>query len=52
MSIVAEHAVSAQEGEDRPSLPSRPIPHERDGRQPVPEPVRPHPQEQLAGVAS
>jgi len=27
---------------DRPPLPQRPTPHERDGRQPVPAPARPH----------
>ncbi|MFF1399404.1 hypothetical protein ACFVZD_37100 [Streptomyces sp. NPDC058287] len=28
--------------QDRPALPMRPTPHERDGRQPSPEPARPH----------
>lgn len=27
----------------RPPLPIRPMPHERDGRQPAPSPARPHP---------
>jgi RNA polymerase sigma-70 factor (ECF subfamily) len=30
-------------GASKPPLPRRPMPHERDGRQPVPQPARPHP---------
>ncbi|WP_369211209.1 hypothetical protein [Streptomyces flavofungini] len=42
---IITHAQDA--GTTRPGLPSRPIPHERDGRQPAPEPAaRPHPQQQ------
>lgn len=43
MSIVAERAVLPHAG-SKPSLPVRPAPHERDGRQPVPSGGRPHPQ--------
>ncbi|MGW3491542.1 hypothetical protein [Streptomyces sp. NRRL F-5630] len=38
---VACHCAAAQK-DPRPPLPVRPQPHERDGRQPQPEPARPH----------
>ncbi|MEU6996646.1 hypothetical protein ABZ953_39095 [Streptomyces sp. NPDC046465] len=47
MSILA-YAPTAGE---RPPLPSRPIPHERDGRQPAPSEGRPHPQQSTAAVS-
>lgn len=50
MSIVAERVALPQAG-DRPVLPVRPMPHERDGRQPVPVPGRPHPQTRVGGAA-
>lgn len=37
---------------DRPPLPMRPAPHERDGRQPSPGGGRPHPQQGLALAGS
>lgn len=39
--VVAD--IASAEASDRPPLPARPTPHERDGRQPVPQPARPHP---------
>ncbi len=39
--------------DDRPPLPMRPMPHERDGREgdPQPAPARPHPQESFSTAA-
>ncbi|MEW2527532.1 hypothetical protein [Streptomyces sp. NPDC047071] len=39
--------------DDRPPLPMRPMPHERDGRDgdPQPAPARPHPQESFSAAA-
>lgn len=39
---VCDNPVHAKD-KDRPQLPTRPIPHERDGRQETPQPARPHP---------
>ncbi|MFJ2203308.1 hypothetical protein [Streptomyces violaceusniger] len=50
MSIVSELVAFSQTGEAKPPLPQRPIPHERDGRQPVPVPGRPHPQVRVGGA--
>ncbi|MFI8234958.1 hypothetical protein ACIGDI_39805 [Streptomyces sp. NPDC085900] len=36
--------------DDRPPLPMRPTPHERDGRDPSPDSGRPHPQQHAAGA--
>jgi hypothetical protein len=37
--VTCDNAVHA---EDKPALPMRPTPHERDGRQDSPQPARPH----------
>jgi hypothetical protein len=42
----------APTGAERPPLPPRPQPHERDGRQPVPSDGRPHPQQATADSVS
>ncbi|MEV8590887.1 hypothetical protein AB0424_28505 [Streptomyces sp. NPDC051180] len=34
--------VNPMHAKDKPKLPMRPTPHERDGRQDKPQPVRPH----------
>ncbi|MER5509331.1 hypothetical protein ABT052_28940 [Streptomyces sp. NPDC002766] len=36
--------------DDRPSLPMRPTPHERDGHEPTPDSGRPHPQQHAAAA--
>ncbi|MFD4483233.1 hypothetical protein ACFWPU_44995 [Streptomyces sp. NPDC058471] len=40
----------APTGAERPPLPPRPQPHERDGRQPVPSDGRPHPQQRTTAA--
>lgn len=50
MSIVTEQGALPQTGDDRPPLPTRPMPHETGGRQPQPEEGRPHPQTVLERV--
>lgn len=43
-----QHLTGVGRVSTRPPLPMRPTPHERDGRQPTPQPARPHPAHQGA----